>query len=612
MLWVCKVLVLATVLCTVMCQHVPGGACQGSGAWSKAVVDSSCSLSKDDLSSNCSSNLWKHWKNGTCQCGSDLHRIVLCEMAERSVGVLQCYCMYNLSHNGPGMVVGSCLYGCFINATYLNLYENYTTSENLTSMCDSFHRIGPFCGRCNSSHGVQAYSFSLKCIPCEFKWSNVAKYIFFAYAPLTMFLILIVVFTVSVNSAPLHGYIFVAQMLATSISMRILDTMKVYKPNQLSTFRSIDFGATVYGFWNLDFFRFVNHRFCLHPSMSTLQVMSLDYLIALYPFVIIVLTYVLVELHDCGCKVVTTMWRPFHYCFARFRHQLNIRTSLVDAFGTFFSLSYVKILSTTVDLMMSAPVWDINGTRAHFRLYYDSTLIFFSEEHFPFALASLLMFSIFNILPVIFLLVYPRRIFQRRMPANMRRILHPFMDSLLGAYKDGTGGSWDCRFFAVVYLLARVAVFGCHMITLNSFSFVLATIIVTLTGMLVAVIKPYKSAVYNTVDTILVLCLALSFAGLGCFFFAGALSQRQWGLSRVIMILPIAIPFLYVCGLVLYNTCVLDKLPQRLLCVLWRTLGQRVIRLVGRLRKRHEMTRFPAANERTPLIGACAASNCDR
>jgi len=29
-----------------------------------------------------------------------------------------------------GWHVGSCLYGC-INVTYLNLYENYTTSESL-------------------------------------------------------------------------------------------------------------------------------------------------------------------------------------------------------------------------------------------------------------------------------------------------------------------------------------------------------------------------------------------------------------------------------------------------------------------------------------------------
>ena len=70
--------------------------------------------------------------------------------------------------------------------------------------------------------------------------------------------------------------------------------------------------------------------------------MSLDNIIAAYPLVIIVIMYVLVDLHSRDCRPVVVMWRPFHYCFARFRHQLNIRTSLVDAFGTFFSLSYVK------------------------------------------------------------------------------------------------------------------------------------------------------------------------------------------------------------------------------------------------------------------------------
>ena len=63
------------------------------------------------------------------------------------------------------------------------------------------------------------------------------------------------------------------------------------------------------GFWNLDFFRTLYPRFCLHPNMSTLQVLALDYIIAAYPLLLI--TYTLVKLHNCNCRLVVCLWKPF-------------------------------------------------------------------------------------------------------------------------------------------------------------------------------------------------------------------------------------------------------------------------------------------------------------
>ena len=43
----------------------------------------------------------------------------------------------------------------------------------------------------------------------------------------------------------------------------------------------------MYGMWNLDFYRMNGSPLCLHPRVSTLQVITLDYAIALYPLVLI-------------------------------------------------------------------------------------------------------------------------------------------------------------------------------------------------------------------------------------------------------------------------------------------------------------------------------------
>ena len=54
--------------------------------------------------------------------------------------------------------------------------------------------------------------------------------------------------------------------------------------------------------WNLDFFRTLLPGVCLH--LTTLEVLALDYLIAVCPMLLMVIAYVLVELHGYGFRPV--------------------------------------------------------------------------------------------------------------------------------------------------------------------------------------------------------------------------------------------------------------------------------------------------------------------
>ena len=603
-------LVLAVGLCLAGCTETSTAVSSGYGleAGSGSESDVLDTISLSPLK-NCSSELWRSWRNEKCVCGDSLGGIVRCNTTREKIGVLQCYCLFNETESSSSLAIGACLYGCFKvhKYQYSHLYRVYQTVNDLNSPCEEFNRSGPLCGGCNDSAlGVPAYSFSLKCRPCTFSWKNIAKYVAIAYGPLTIFFVIIVVFTVSVNSAPLHGYIFVAQILASSIVMRILQTMREMQgfEHMFQKFSTI-FAATVYGFWNLDFFRFANHYYCLHPALSTLSIMSLDYLIAVYPIIVIVLLYIVANLHGRGYRVLMFMWKPLICCFGRFRQKLDIRTSLIDAFGTFFTLSYVKFLSTTIDLMATTSIRDENGRHLHYRMYYDGRYLFMKGDHLRYAVVGLTCLILFNIFPIIFLLLYPRRFFQRRIPLYVRRTLHPFMDTLLGIYRDGTDGGYDCRFFVVVYLIARIAIYSMLLVAFNSFAFLLVAIVTTFTAMLVAVFKPYKSAVYNTVDTILVTLLALTYTGLASFFFASSVSSQQLPFARILTIIPVPFPFLYVCGLVLYKVCVQFKLRRktvRFFQFVFLCLGRAYLHLTRKWNRRQEMEDFSTPNERTLLV----------
>ena len=88
---------------------------------------------------------------------------------------------------------------------------------------------------------------------------------------------------VSVNSGPMVVYVTVSQMLSTQIFFNALHHYDM-KFHLMISFYSV---------WNLDFLHGV-YKLCLHPDMSILQTISLDYAVAVYPLMLISITYCLV------------------------------------------------------------------------------------------------------------------------------------------------------------------------------------------------------------------------------------------------------------------------------------------------------------------------------
>ena len=162
------------------------------------------------------------------------------------------------------------------------------------------------------------------------------KYVAIAFVPLTVFLVLVLCCRISATSPQLNTF---NQALSFPANVRVL----LIASNKLShsSALAVKLLSTIYGFWNLDFFRtLIPHKICL--KVDTLQAIALDYSIAFYPLALIIVTYVLIELHAHNYRVIVWMWKPFHRCFARFRQQWDIGTSTIDAFATFLLLSNIK------------------------------------------------------------------------------------------------------------------------------------------------------------------------------------------------------------------------------------------------------------------------------
>ena len=477
----------------------------------------------------------------------------------RTFYILRCYCLTTDGYTSTSLsstpVIGKCLYACF--SIEPPLEYNFINLSSESDICSNVNRKGVLCGQCREGYGVPAYSFTLKCVTCghESLWTNISRYILMAYGPLTVFLAVIVVFTVSVNSAPLRGYILVCQLMTSNIFMYSVElNREINSVNHPP--RYVFIFASVYEVWNLDFFRFIYKPFCLHLNLTTLQVMSLDYIIAAYPLVLIFVMYVMVELYSSNFRPMVLLGRLLHHCCVRFRNHLNIRTSLIDAFGTFFSLSFVKFLSTSLNLLISTPVWANKNNTYSWHVYFDGSMQSLRGSHIPFAVGAITVTVLCNILPLVLMLLYsfPRgQIVLRIIPGSVQRAMYPFVDNILACYKDGTNGTRNCRYFALIYYFALIGSLISSLTGRNAVVLGWNAYVCILAGMLVAVIQPYKSNVYNRVDTVLILSVGLWFAGAMSYVISSSEAPFEIEKSLALFLAPLFVPQLYITGYIIFK-----------------------------------------------------------
>ena len=468
--------------------------------YNRSVV---CSETRGD---SCPSGLF--CKEGHCECGVYPHNIITCNGTSSSL--LNYFCA-TFDEDNNVMLVGHCPHRRKSEnyTLYYNLPRNVSTLSIL--LCQPFNRTGALCGRCLPEHYPLAYSFNMTCISCPHVHWNWARYIMAAYLPLTLFY-LVILFKINATSSHYFAAVYFCQAITMPIVLRIL-LQSVLTPESGFTFAA-KLLASLYGIWNLDFFRPFYSHLCL--GIDILPTLALDYVIAVYPLLLMIISYLLIVLYDRNYRVVTILWRPFRILFSFLKSNWNIRTSVIDAYATFFFLSYVKFLSVSSDLLTPTKVYHLHGDHYNstWALYYAGDIEYFGKEHLPYGILAIIMLFFFVIFPTIVLAIYPFQLFQKFLNLFPVRwyILHTFMDSIQGCYKDGTEpGTRDCRWFASIFIFIRFSQFMLYsfLIPLTAHPFAAMTLILQV--ILIAIIQPFKASFshYNTINVVFSLGLTL-------------------------------------------------------------------------------------------------------
>ena len=399
-------------------------------------------------------------ENGTCKFGSTLGGIVGNIQNTPVVTLSYFKCMTTADRNGSKRdLVGRCLLQTPFKAEHTAYRLPTNVSKLNTFMCKSFNRIGQLCGKCKEGFTLPVYSYSLKCIKCtEYKF-NWIKYLAVAFGPVTIFSILVCLLHITPTSSYLHGFIIFSHVMSSPPLLRGISNFIKANKKQDQSVILYKIYFSLLGIWNMDFFRLVYEPFCIHPKLTVLQTLALDYITAVYPLFLVILIYLLVKLHTYDCRLIVWIWKPLKYSLRIFMQGLNIRTSLIDSFATLFLLSTVKLQSITLDLLLPTTVSYIDGTQgSKMYLYTAGDVEYFGSEHMPYGILAITFFVITILCPTCLMFIYPCRCFQQCLNTFHCNLvsLRVFMDVFQGAYKNGTDTSKDFRYFSGCFFLFRM------------------------------------------------------------------------------------------------------------------------------------------------------------
>ena len=253
---------------------------------------------------------------------------------------------------------------------------------------------------------------------------------------------MIIVFRVSVTAGPMVGYVIISQTLSTPRLIRysLVEHTNIY----------MKIFVCFYSVWNMEIFQALSPSFCLSPKLTTLHILLLDYLIAVYPMILLLATYLVVEFRDRSFPI-RVLFGPLHQCLHYFRKEWDIKSSLIGSFATVLVLAYSKILDISFSLLTPTYLFDMYDKRLDTRVYYNPNISYLSRAHLPYFSIAIVMIIIFNVLPLLLFLLYPYKRFHKLLfyLKLQNQYLHIFMDALTGCYKHKPR---DLRFFPTIFL----------------------------------------------------------------------------------------------------------------------------------------------------------------
>ena len=480
--------------------------------------------------------LWHSRKKGRCECDQSIQGIIRCSKDCLYIEYGHCLTWNNITRS---LEVGLCILNprlsnaCEIHGVYM-IDTNISGLELNRMVCGHYNRQGVQCRECLDGYGPAMISDGVTCADCSKHKHLWLLSLLFQLMMVTVMYLVIILFQIKGTASPLNVIIMYSQSCVNVLTIRSILRVKLacFIGQRITTIF-----LTVIGVMNLDFFRFLIPPLCISASIKFINSLLFDYILAIYPLILTVFMYLIIELHDREYQIITCLSYPVRKIYKFFSHKnWNPKITVLDTAATFLLLSYSKFLYTSINLLFAVQSYNENGTsssQGSAVLLYDPTVTFFHSEHIPYVVIALSVILVFIVLPPMLLLLYPTKIFRKFLNCcGFQRwdLLQLIMDIFQGWYKDGEEETRDYRSLSALYFLLRI-IFSCLFVVIvsqdSNYSgltgdllawYVFGVFHVTL-GAIFLMVRPYRKEWMNSAD-------GLFFTTFGVFLLLKALGDH--------------------------------------------------------------------------------------
>ena len=485
---------------------------------------------KDETSNNCP--LWHYRSGKECSCCRLYLGVSNCHSDSIAVDNGHCLTWNNITNEEQ---VGRCLFDakCKNNKNH-DIYEVSTIisgSELNNFTCGAYNRYGVRCSKCIEGHGPAAFSDGITCADCsrhKYLWILV---LLFQLAMVTVLYLAVVFLGVKGTASPLNIIITYSQLCVNAVTIGSGFRVSVVCSTSKKVMTVL---MTLLGVWNLDFFRYLMPPICVSPSTKTINVLLLDYLVAIYPLLLTALVFLLIELYDRKYRLIVCLSSPIVKIASIRRGRWSPRETILNTCITLILLSYSKLLFVSMNLILPVVSYDCNGDIINnsTALLFDPSIRFLHPEHIPYMVLAMFVIAIFVVLPPLVLLLYPTKLFRCALTlVRFKRwdVLHMVMDVFQGWYKDGTENSLDYRPLSALYMILRIIISCIIGATLDNQirqKWIVVGLLHVGLGTVFLILKPYKKKWMNHIDGILLLLL-------GAFTIVRLLEERIFFIAGI-------------------------------------------------------------------------------
>ena len=377
------------------------------------------------------------------------------------------------------------------------------------------------CAICPSGNGVPINRIK-RCVSCHHYLSSLLVFIGIEILPMTIIVLLIIVFNIQLTNGSMNGLVFYSQIVFVIYSDYNLLT------SSHTNYQTNDLLASPCSVFNLDFTPFLgNYSLCIAPHMSPLGAISFWYVVGFYPLLLLLLLYVWITLYDKGYKCVVLVTRPFHRCMARFWSMTGIEPSFTHSIASIYILCFTQLAATSFKIMRFRLQYYHRKSLLFF--FYDAKQPYFGGIHVLASIFAILVLLFLILLPTLHILFYRFKWFHKLLDClHLRKqLLISLGDVFTGPYKNGSDGTYDYRFFAGFYLLLRILliffqflhwlfIYGSFIIQSSQSGHVLPIMpmiiqccLVSLLALTVIIFRPFQRNIHNFCE-VLILAFVIS------------------------------------------------------------------------------------------------------